>query len=269
VALASPRGPSAAALLGGCRQWARDLVSQRTSGSALPAPAHPGSLTLRWAIMRQHWSCRLYPTTHRCPTRPATNRPPGTARSAEKPGPSPPRAGLGQVWPSEIRRPLRPKISQSVAIRDQATSAPEDFSKCGHPRSGDDLCARRFLKRPERCDSHSRSGSGEQDEFWTWGGETCAAARTPPPVSWRRSRCWQQLTAAGSCPAVVSMRRNAEHPQWSGALDAEHRGVGPHEDLCPDDRGRVRAALAMPSPSTGPRPVRLTSYPEPTREAHR
>jgi hypothetical protein len=124
-----PRGPSAAALLGGCRQWARDLVSQRTSGSALPAPAHPGSLTLRWAIMRQHWSCRLYPTTHRCPTRPATNRPPGTARSAEKPGPSPPRAGLGQVWPSEIRRPLRPKISQSVAIRDQATtSAPEDFS---------------------------------------------------------------------------------------------------------------------------------------------
>jgi hypothetical protein len=40
------------------------------------------------------------------------------------------------------------------------------------------------------------------------------------------------------------MRRNAEHPQWSGALDAEHRGVGLHEDLCPDDRGRVRAALA-------------------------
>ena len=60
------------------------------------------------------------------------------------------------------------------------------WDKCGHPRSGDLCarrflkvwpseirrpCARRFLKRPERCDSHSRSGSGEQDEFWTWGGK--------------------------------------------------------------------------------------------------
>jgi 8-hydroxy-5-deazaflavin:NADPH oxidoreductase len=45
--------------------------------------------------------------------------------------------------------------------------------------------------------------------------------------------------AAGGVDAQVL----AEHPQQPGALDAEPRGVGHHEDLCPDERGRVLAAL--------------------------
>jgi len=35
-----------------------------------------------------------------------------------------------------------------------------------------------------------------------------------------------------------------EHPQRPGALNQEHRGVGPHEDLCPNERGRVRVRRA-------------------------
>ena len=122
-----PRPWRAARAIGSCTTgWASTMgarsVSRRTSGSVLPAPAaHPGSLTSRWAMMRQRWSCRLYPTTHQCPTPLATNRLPGTARSAENPG----RAHRVPVW-----------------------------DKHGHPRSGD-LCARRFLKQPERCESHS------------------------------------------------------------------------------------------------------------------
>jgi GNAT superfamily N-acetyltransferase len=89
----------------------RAVGSRRTSGSALRAPAaHPGSLTSRWAIMRQRWSCRLYPTTHQCPTPLATTGPPARPDRLRTPG----RAHRVPVW-----------------------------DKHGRPRSGD-LCARRF-----------------------------------------------------------------------------------------------------------------------------
>ena len=88
----------------------------KTSGSALQAPAaHPGSLTSRWAIVRQPLSCRSCPTTHRCPTRPATSWHPGRARSAESTA-----ADLGEAWLSKIRRPLRSKISQTTRRLRQA-----------------------------------------------------------------------------------------------------------------------------------------------------
>ena len=51
----------------------------------------------------------------------------------------------------------------------------------------------------------------------------------------------------------------AEHPQQPEARDAEHRGVGPHEDLCPDERGRGRARRAGDSARRQARPVDLTS----------
>jgi hypothetical protein len=36
----------------------------------------------------------------------------------------------------------------------------------------------------------------------------------------------------------------AEHLQRPGALDAEHGGVAPHEDICPDQLGRGRPRRA-------------------------
>jgi|RhiMethySRZTD1v2_1073278.scaffolds.fasta_scaffold37549_5 hypothetical protein len=36
----------------------------------------------------------------------------------------------------------------------------------------------------------------------------------------------------------------AEYPQRPGALDAEHGGVGHHEDLRPDERSGLRAVRA-------------------------
>ena len=65
----------------------------------------------------------LVPTTHRCPTRPATSWHPGRARSAE-------------------------------------STAGRSGRSRGYPRSGD-LFARRFLKRPEGCDKPFKTGSGE------------------------------------------------------------------------------------------------------------
>jgi hypothetical protein len=48
-----------------------------------------------------------------------------------------------------------------MAIRDQATSVPEDFSNNQNAAKAIQIRLRR------------------EDEFWTWVGETCAAARTP------------------------------------------------------------------------------------------
>jgi hypothetical protein len=150
-----PRPWRAGRAIGSCTTgWASTMgarsVSRRTSGSVLPAPAaHPGSLTSRWAIMRQRWSCRLYPTTHQCPTPLATNRLPGTARSAENPG----RAHRVPVWDIEIRRPLCPKISQTT----------------------------RTLRKS------FKSGSGERTSSGPGSGKHVQPPGRPAPGSWRRS----------------------------------------------------------------------------------
>jgi hypothetical protein len=60
--------------------------------------------------------------------------------------------------------------------------------------------------------------------------------------------------AAGQPPVVESMPRYPLNTcSDREPLDAEHRGVGPHEGLCPDERGRGRARRAgdSASPPTG------------------
>jgi pimeloyl-ACP methyl ester carboxylesterase len=75
---------------------------------------------------------------------------------------------------------------------------------------------------------------------------------------------------ASTCPAVVSMPRYSLNiRKRPGALDAGHHGVGPHKDLCPDERGRGRAPLSRQRPPSTDGAVRLTSYAEPRGEAHR
>jgi hypothetical protein len=74
--------------------------------------------------------------------------------------------------------------------------------------------------------------------------------------------------AAGGVDAQV----RAEHPQQPEALDVEPRGVGPYETrpLALTTGSRACAPRwRQRSRPTGARPLRLTSYPESRREAHR
>jgi hypothetical protein len=62
------------------------------------------------------------------------------------------------------------------------------------------------------------------------------------------------LASSESLPGVCP------DPQRQGALDAEHRGVGPHETRpLPSDRGRGRARRAC---DTGSRPIGVTGQSE-------